>query len=838
MPGASDFRFVAIAGILSFSISTVSAAEFDSPLPPQLANGDQRAFPTAEGYGAKATGGRGGNVFHVTNLSDNKRNPQRGSLRHALEELSGPRTIVFDVGGVIDLESNIRILGDNVTLAGQTAPNRGVCLRGGGLVLRGDDIIVRHICTRRGQHTDGAHRDVADGFAIDNAKRVIVDHGSVSWTQDESMQTWFEGTQDITIQYSMFVEPLFGVFDPDRYAASYGPLLGQGRRQSFHHNLIVSQNRRGPRVGAESVDVVNNIVANYRSVGTHVTDKPGDGIEPRFANITNNVYVAGPDTMGPPIEIDKTNENASIYFNGNRSPTDFDTELPVNNRNNSGKLAGLARTPNARPAWAEIKQQTAQEVWKTLLDKVGARVPVLDDVDSLAIAQVTDGTAKVVDCVDDSTLAKSLLAECKTESSYGEWPFADYPTASRPAGFDTDGDGMPNAWERSHGLDPENAGDRNGDMVGDGWTNLEYYLNQLAGDYGSSSGGISGIVSGDATVDGGSLVAHWTFDESSNTNVPDATGNGNDGRMFGNPVPERVAGVFGNAMEFDGQNHIRVADFPAPQRGTILFWMKRLKITSSIQRIMGSHDGYEVKLSADNRLNNDIFAPGNSGFLRSHQAITDSNWHHVAFTFDSSTDISEIYINGQLDVRDSNATGEVLGRVTMLLGHQNEFSGSQHFQGVLDDVRVYDTVLSASEITALKNLKIYYAPRASTPPKLDGDPSEFVNVPEIRITDASRGNEAIYKAMWDDDNLYIAGVVTNDSKLNAAGVENDDPIWLDDSIETFIDSLHDGGASRRSDDYKFLVNVSNVPTDSRASRKAWDGAWSSAVRAQGNGEPK
>ena len=157
-------RILLVAALFPLSVSVSHAQEFTSPLSPQFPDGSQRAFPTAEGYGAKALGGRGGRVIHVTNRNDSG----PGSLRDALEVQTGPRTVVFDVGGIIDLSENIRITNGNVTIAGQTAPGGGVCLRGGTIDVQTRDVITRHLCIRRGDGP-GSTRAEGDGFGFHHA---------------------------------------------------------------------------------------------------------------------------------------------------------------------------------------------------------------------------------------------------------------------------------------------------------------------------------------------------------------------------------------------------------------------------------------------------------------------------------------------------------------------------------------------------------------------------------------------------------------------------------------------------------------------------------------------
>ncbi len=213
----SHFAVIVLAALAIFSmaflgVTNTSAAEFTSPLSPQLSSsGAQRAFPTAEGYGAKALGGRGGRVIHVTNRSDSG----PGSLRDALEVQTGSRTVVFGVGGIIDLSNNIKITSGNVTIAGQTAPGGGVCLRGGNIDVKTNDVIARHLCIRRGDGP-GSTRVDGDGLGFHNAQDSIADHLSISWSIDKTLAVFGPRNQNLTIQYSLFYEPLDGVIDSSK----------------------------------------------------------------------------------------------------------------------------------------------------------------------------------------------------------------------------------------------------------------------------------------------------------------------------------------------------------------------------------------------------------------------------------------------------------------------------------------------------------------------------------------------------------------------------------------------------------------------------------------------
>ena len=466
--------FLVALGLLGY-VATASGQSLSPQLP---ISGDQRAFPTAQGFGAASIGGRGGRTIHVTNLNDSG----PGSLRDAVSSQSGSRIVVFDVGGIINLSNNIIINNRNITIAGQTAPGSGVCLKGAGFDLKTSNIIIRYMCIRRGDGP-GAGRNVGDGISFLHATDSIADHLSISWTIDEAMQTWAGDTENITIQYSIFHEPLDGIICCDEIEHGYGPLFGNESHQiSFHHNIITHSRRRGPKFSSvQDVDVINNINYNWKDVGTHVISHPSGRDPSRRTNVINNVYRSGSDTSGPALEVQGLDTDAKAFFGGNEDHLG-NSITNVNNRWGGSNPGAMISTPNPRSADVAIVVQDASTVWDTLLDNVGAMVPVLDPVDALMIEHVRNGQGTLVDCVDKQNQNNSILSGvCGTESAYGSFP--NYPSASRAADFDTDGDGMPDSWELAHGLNINNDMDRLGDMMGDGYTNIEYYLNDLAGDY-------------------------------------------------------------------------------------------------------------------------------------------------------------------------------------------------------------------------------------------------------------------------------------------------------------------------------------------------------------------
>ena len=260
-------------------------------LVPGIAMSQQReAFPGAEGYGRYTTGGRGGAVYHVTNLNDSG----EGSFRWACEQ-KGPRTIVFDVDGTIHLKSELKLRNGNVTIAGQTAPGDGVCIAEYQFTISADNVIIRFMRFRPGNKNiteEMANSGACDGWdglgAIDQ-KDIIVDHCSVSWSIDECLS--FVGCSRTTVQWCIVSQSL--VKGHSKLNHGYGGNWG-GRKASYHHNLLAHHTSRAPRLGPrpttqlkEQMDMRNNVIYNYSGEECY----GGEGMK---VNIVNNLYIPGP----------------------------------------------------------------------------------------------------------------------------------------------------------------------------------------------------------------------------------------------------------------------------------------------------------------------------------------------------------------------------------------------------------------------------------------------------------------------------------------------------------------------------------------------------------------
>jgi hypothetical protein len=431
------------------------------------------AFPGAEGAGAVTPGGRGGRVIHVTNLQD--RGP--GSFRDAVEA-AGPRIVVFEVSGRIELQSPVVIKHPFLTVAGQTAPGDGICISGDTTTIDASDVILRYLRFRRGSLTS---RDDALN-AVHSPGRLIIDHCSFSWGLDENVSIYrymkpdgkggFEKLpiEDITIQWCISSEAL----DLNNHA--FGSTWG-GRRASFHHNLFAHNTARNPSIGwGDQIDFRNNVLFNWR----HRTIDGGDSTS--VVNIVANTFKPGPAAASDEVRIRIAKPEAFRTFNERPEPGFWHVrdnvvighpDVTADNWAGGVQYGGgsemaaeverLIADGRVREAWPmpAIKTTSADEAYATVLARAGASLPRRDPVDERIVREVASG---------QPTFGNGIV---KVHTDVGGWP--EYRSVT--ALVDTDRDGMPDAWERRHGLDPHNPADGIADPDRDGYTSLEEYLN-------------------------------------------------------------------------------------------------------------------------------------------------------------------------------------------------------------------------------------------------------------------------------------------------------------------------------------------------------------------------
>ena len=502
------------------------------------------AFPGAEGHGRFVTGGRGGEIYHVTNLNDSG----TGSFREAVK--SGNRIIVFDVAGVIALKSDLKIA-DNITILGQTAPSPGITLRYY-TVQPGSNNIIRFIRIRRGQEKD--INDGADASWQRNKTGIIFDHCSFSWSIDEVAS--FYDNNNFTMQWCTVAESLTNP-GHSKGAHGYGGIWG-GKLASFHHNFVAHLMNRGPRfngarygwtgytdnkeystykwqntVQAENVDFRNCVM--YNAQGT-CYGGPGGG----QINIVNNYYKAGPSHSlkgttlnGLKVDVSTGKERGSqdritlvtlstqsnsdknhpelydmtsrYYINGNTTETtkgqktenkdwtgiSYDKGIPSLNgeyyspdANNfygdavahttiSGKSCVKIKMDNPAPT-GQVTTHSAAEAYEKVLAYVGASL-YRDEIDARYMEEAKTGTATYKGSITNSP---GIIDKVSDVNGYTEDNFG---TGSRPDGFDTDKDGIPDEWEKANGLNPNDASDAltcSLDKKGY-YTNIEVYANSL-----------------------------------------------------------------------------------------------------------------------------------------------------------------------------------------------------------------------------------------------------------------------------------------------------------------------------------------------------------------------
>jgi hypothetical protein len=444
-----------------------------------LVSAQQIAFTGAEGFGKYATGGRGGKVAAVTNLND----IGEGSFRNALELFPDePLTVIFNVSGIIELQSKIQIKRSNLTIAGQTAPGDGICLKNFSFILNGaaakgnhGNIIIRFIRSRPG----GTLRSGLYGFDMENCHDVIVDHCSFSWANEECAAMY--DTKNITVQWCMVSEGLYDAGHAKGHR-SYGGVWG-GQYATYHHNLIAHQNSRTVRFnGARAHDTIalidyrNNVIYNWGNKNACYGGEVNIAGGVSQVNMVNNYYKPGPAT-GTELKFVHANYSAKDakgtgewYLDGNI----MDGDKALTKKNFKGlDLAeqGYPKGAEAKKAFdiiAAIPAQNAKDAYEDVLRYAGAVLPKRDAVDTRVVNETRTGTATGL-----GVFGKPGIIDLP--NAVGGW--GEFKNGKAPV--DTDKDGMPDDWEKKHGLKATDPDDRN-KTGADGFTMLEKYLNELA----------------------------------------------------------------------------------------------------------------------------------------------------------------------------------------------------------------------------------------------------------------------------------------------------------------------------------------------------------------------
>lgn len=484
------------------------------------------AFPHAYGAGKYTTGGAGGDVYVVTSLEDTN---AKGTLRYALNQ-SGKRTIVFAVGGLIELNSALKIEKGDVTIAGQTAPGGGICLKNYPVSIHASNVIVRFMRFRMGtDKLSKGEADSGDAFWGKGNSNIILDHCSMSWSTDECAS--FYDNKNFTMQWCIISESLANSIH-DKGSHGYGGIWG-GQSATFHHNLMAHHASRTPRLCGsrytnqpelEKVDLRNNVFYNWGGTYKDVAgaSKGGNGGyagEGGSYNFVNNYYKPGPSTVTreklvyrifAPGPDDGTNNNkkgvwGAFWLSGNvfsssypskveGQPISRETYANLVSKVNSDNWVGLQPNPkvtvnkveetlpypdgdaknlrlsSAVNVSADVDEftETAENAYNSVLEFAGASL-VRDAVDERVVNNVKN---------DDFTANGSkgnTNGIIDMTSDVGGWPAYASGTMLK----DSDGDGMPDAWEKEHGLNPDDASDAKKYNLSKEYTNLEVYLNSL-----------------------------------------------------------------------------------------------------------------------------------------------------------------------------------------------------------------------------------------------------------------------------------------------------------------------------------------------------------------------
>ena len=421
----------------------------------------QPAFPGAEGFGKYTTGGRGGKVIFVDNLNDSG----PGSLRAALRA-SGARTVVFRTSGTISLKSTIQINNPYITVAGQSAPGDGIAIKTNGsfngpaIKIRASEVIIRHLRVRPGPTSRDPNSDNnGDAITITKGNNIIIDHCSLSWGVDETLQTWMSPS-NITIQRSIISEALNNSTHREG-KHSMGTLLGKSSDGvTLYKNLFAHNHDRSPRITGDNsfhgqYQIVNNVIYNWGNSATVFDPSQNGKVNGSLdANIIGNFYKAGPNsnTKKPQILI---GEGAKVYLKDNIGPYRQDNSM------NDWSIASGSKSLKASQPFGmpNLPTVSAQKAYDQVLGIAGAIRPERDAVDRRIVNNVKNRTGSIIDHPSD----------------VGGWP----KLVKGEVWKDDDNDGMPNWWEKRHGLNLNNASDGNGDVDNNGYTNLEDFLNRM-----------------------------------------------------------------------------------------------------------------------------------------------------------------------------------------------------------------------------------------------------------------------------------------------------------------------------------------------------------------------
>ncbi|PNQ86898.1 pectinesterase family protein [Paenibacillus polymyxa] len=590
------------------------------------------AFPGAEGGGKYVTGGRGGEVYEVTTLADYGKGEQviPGSLRAAVS--SDNRTVVFRVGGTIHLKEPLKILGNNLTVAGQTAPGDGITVSDYTTGIDADNVILRYL---RFRLTD-RYPSEDDALGSRYHKNIMIDHCSFSWSVDEVLSLY--DNVNTTVQWSIASESML-MTTHQKGRHGYGGIWG-GRNSTYHHNLLAHNASRNPRFPTDkkqidAVEMTNNVIYNW---GFFSSYGGGEG----SYNVLNNYYKYGPNTykdVRGQIFVDVGSKKYKTrmfiggnYMYGNESVTKDNWQLGTSIGSIIDPSTRLAEPIEVRgeydngispDAYGPYQATDAQTAYTEVLAGSGATLPRRDAVDARIMNDVKNGTGAFINSPREAG-----------------WIYDDYSVTNTEL-TDSDHDGMPDEWERAHGLDPKNADDRNGqELAGTGeyahftkgYTNLEVYLNDLIEKLSNGSEVDNPEAVVQVSDEGGSSLKHNDILEAGRDATITATAKDQDGIAH---VEFVIDGKFAGKVEgapyqiswnhvTDGTHYIiaRVTD----RKGTATF---SNPVTIHVN----------TTAPTGNWLSEEVGSDGNDGYIKGHTQVLKEDANSSSIRLKSAGDI-------------------------------------------------------------------------------------------------------------------------------------------------------------------------------------------------------
>ncbi|MDP1511823.1 pectinesterase family protein [Paenibacillus ottowii] len=614
------------------------------------------AFPGAEGGGKYVTGGRGGEVYEVTTLADYGKGEQMipGSLRAAVS--SDNRTVVFRVGGTIHLKEPLKILGNNLTVAGQTAPGDGITVSDYTTGIDADNVIFRYL---RFRLTD-RYPSEDDALGARYHKNIMIDHCSFSWSVDEVLSLY--DNVNTTVQWSIASESML-MTTHQKGRHGYGGIWG-GRNSTYHHNLLAHNASRNPRFPTDkkqidAVEMTNNVIYNW---GFFSSYGGGEG----SYNVLNNYYKYGPNTykdVRGQIFVDVGSKKYKTrmfiggnYMYGNDSVTQDNWQLGTSIGSIIDPSTRLAEPIEVRgeydngispDAYGPYQATDAQTAYAEVLAGSGATLPRRDAVDARIMNDVKNGMGAFINSPREAG-----------------WIYDDYSVTTAEL-TDSDRDGMPDEWERAHGLDPKNADDRNGqEFAGTGeyahfakgYTNLEVYLNDLIAKLSNGSEVDNPEAAVQVSDEGGRSLKHNDILEAGRNATITATAKDQDGIAHVEFIIDgKLAGKVENApyqidwnRVMDGTHYIvaRVTD----RKGTAAF---SNSVTIHVN----------TTASSGSWLSEEVGSEGNDGYIQGHTQVLKEDANGSSIRLKSAGDI-----DGQADLfhyayQKWEGDGEITARV-------------------------------------------------------------------------------------------------------------------------------------------------------------------------------